>query len=50
MIKIEFNKDFATKKKGEVWDCSNPMLARDLIDRKVAKEYVKKAGRPKNNK
>lgn len=49
MMRIEFNKDFATKKKGDVWDCSNSMLARDLIDKKVAKKYVKKAGRPKKD-
>lgn len=34
---IEFTKDFATKKKGDTMEV-NAMLARDLIDKKVAKK------------
>lgn len=41
-VKIEFTKDFATKKKGDTWEC-NSMLASQLINRsKVAKVYKKK--------
>ena len=36
-MKIEFIKDFATKKKGDVWECDG-MLASHLISRKVAKK------------
>lgn len=34
---IEFTKDFATKKKGDTMEV-NQMLARDLLDKKVAKK------------
>lgn len=41
MVKIEFIKDFATKKKGETWDCDS-MLASQLVRvEKVAKYYEK---------
>ena len=45
MVKIEFIKDFATKKKGDQWECDS-LLACDLINKKVAKKISKK-GRPK---
>jgi hypothetical protein len=35
---IEFVEDFATKKKGDVWDCTNSLLAAKLINQKVAKK------------
>ena len=42
-VTIEFTKDFATKKKGDNWEC-NSMLASKLINRsKVAKVYKKKS-------
>ena len=47
MEKIQFTKDFATKKKGDVWECDS-MLAHNLINKdKVAKKYIK--GRPKKD-
>jgi len=49
-VKIIFIKNFATKKKDEIWQCDS-MLARDLINRKVAEkideEEKPKRGRPK---
>ena len=41
METIEFLKDFAGKKKGEKHECDS-MLARSLINRKIAKKYTKK--------
>jgi len=41
MIKIEFTKDFATKKKGEKWKCDS-MLANRLVREKVAKYFKEK--------
>ena len=42
MIVIEFTKDFATKKKGDIWECDG-MLASELINKhKVAKKRVRK--------
>ena len=38
---IEFTKDFATRKKGETMEV-NGMLARDLINKKVAKKRERK--------
>lgn len=43
-VKIEFTKDYATKKKGDSMEVDS-MLARNLIDKKVAK--VKKASKTK---
>lgn len=40
-MKIEFIIDFATKKKGDVWECENSMLARKLLDDEIAKIYKK---------
>lgn len=43
MIEIQFTKDFATKKKGDIWEC-DPMLANQLITKdKVAKKFKKVA-------
>jgi hypothetical protein len=42
MRKIEFIKDFATHKKGDVV-LRDSMLCRSLIDEKVAKYYVAKS-------
>lgn len=42
VVKLEFLKDFATKKKGDVWDCSNSILASNLVKSKVAKKRVRK--------
>ena len=44
VVKIQFIKDFATKKKNDIWGCDG-ILARTLINKKVAKKYIK--GRPK---
>ena len=42
MKKIQFTKDFAIKKKGDVWECDS-MLAHNLIHKdKVAKIYKEK--------
>lgn len=41
MKTVEFTKEFATKKKGDTMDV-DPMLARQLVDRKVAKFATKK--------
>ena len=41
-MKIEFIKDFATKKKGDKWECDNSILASKLInEKKVAKKFKK---------
>ncbi len=41
-MKLEFIKDFATFKKGDTWDCTNSILASQLIrDKKVAKKFKK---------
>ncbi len=40
MIKVIFIKDFATRKKGDVVEY-DPMLVNTLINKKVAKRYVK---------
>ena len=39
-MKVVFIEDFATKKKGDNWECNN-MLGRKLLDKKVAKVYKK---------
>jgi hypothetical protein len=49
MVKIEFIKDFATKKKGDTWECHG-MLASTLINKKVAKKYKKVAKKNGPNK
>jgi hypothetical protein len=37
MVKVEFTSDFATKKKGDVWECDS-LLASQLVQvEKVAK-------------
>lgn len=41
MVLIEFLKDFATKKKGDTLEIDS-MVARDLIDKKVAKKRERK--------
>jgi len=41
MVTIIFIKDFAGRKKGDIWECDS-MLANRLINDKVAKKYVKK--------
>lgn len=38
VVKIQFIKDFATKKKDDIWECDG-MLANRLIQKKVAKKY-----------
>jgi hypothetical protein len=40
-VLIEFTKDFATKKKGDTMEV-NGMLARDLMNKKVAKKRERK--------
>lgn len=48
--KLKFIKNFANKKAGQVWSCDS-MLARTLIDAKVAKKYdEKKASKSKSVK
>jgi len=42
MAKVEFIKEFATKKKGEIAEIRNPLLAR-LIKRKIVKLAETKA-------
>lgn len=46
MRTIIFTKDFATRKEGEKWACDS-MLARDLVDRGVAKFYDASKPKPK---
>lgn len=41
MRKVEFVKDFATKKKGDVWECDSQLASRLVRDEKVAKFYKK---------
>ena len=43
-MKIEFTKDFANKKKGDIVELDS-MLARSIIDRKVAKQVTRKANK-----
>lgn len=45
-FKIKFTKDFATKKKGESWECDS-LLASRLIKRKVAVLDTKKETKTK---
>ena len=47
MKKIQFIKDFATKKKGDIWECDSQLASRLIRDKKVAKAYIK--GRPKKD-
>lgn len=48
MVRVEFIADFATKKKGDVYNCDN-MLASQLVnDDKVAKYHNEKE--PKESK
>lgn len=52
MVKIEFTKDYATRKKGDVWECQGT-LATKLIKEGVAKKFdgkkkpANKNGKPK---
>lgn len=39
MVKIEFTKDFATKKKGDLWECDG-MLASQLVRVDKVAKYV----------
>ncbi len=39
MIKIEFTKDFATKKKGDIFECDN-QLANQLVNVDNVAKYV----------
>ena len=49
MEKIQFTKDFATKKKGDIWECDS-MLAHNLIHKdKVAKKYKKVTKKDESN-
>lgn len=41
MIKVTFIKEFATKKKGDTFECDS-ILASKLIRKKVAKKATKK--------
>ena len=41
-VKIEFTKDFATRKKGDVWVCNSQLASRLIRIDKVAKVYKKK--------
>ena len=41
MEKIQFTKDFATKKKGDVWECDSQLASRLIRLKKVAKIYKK---------
>ena len=46
MVTVEFLKEFATKKKGDTMDVDS-MLARDLINKKVAKKRLRKTVKDK---
>ena len=56
MKKVEFLVDFATKKKGEVWECSSELASQLVRVDKVAKYYEenlakeKKESKPKKDK
>ncbi len=41
MKKIQFTKDFATRKKGFIWECDS-MLAAQLVNIDKVAKYVKK--------
>lgn len=41
MVKIEFTEDFATKKKGESWECDSQLANQLVRVDKVAKYYTK---------
>ena len=38
MVKIQFIKDFATKKKGDLWECDSMLASRLIHLKKVAKK------------
>lgn len=40
-VTIEFTKDFATKKKGETWECGSQLATKLIRKSKVAKLYKK---------
>jgi hypothetical protein len=42
MVQVKFIRDFATKKKEDIWKCDS-MLGNRLINKKVAKKYKKVA-------
>jgi hypothetical protein len=41
MVKIQFIKDFATKKKDDIWECDGQLASRLIHLKKVAKKYKK---------
>lgn len=43
MIKIIFIKDFATRKKGDVWECDGQLAATLIAHDKVAEVYTEKS-------
>ena len=49
MILIEFTKDFANKKKGDIWECDS-MLANEIIKKGVAKKRERKPAVKKTKK
>ena len=40
MVEIKFTKDFATKKKGDVWSCDSMLASRLINVDKVAKRHT----------
>ena len=46
-VKIEFTKDFATRKKGDVWECNSQIASQLIHNDKVAKVYKKKTSKSK---
>lgn len=57
MKKVEFLVDFATKKKGDVWECASDLASQLVRVDKVAKYYEenlvtkgKKESKPKKDK
>lgn len=49
MKKVEFTKDFATKKKGDTWECDS-MLASNLVHQLKVAKYFKKTSKKKASK
>ena len=43
MRKVEFTKDFATKMKGDVWECDSQLASQLVHVDKVAKYYEPKS-------
>lgn len=42
MVEIEFIEDFATKKKGDIWECDS-LLASHLVNIDKVAKYTKKS-------